>query len=423
MRSITECKTLDDMRAHLKRDPDAKVNDFAPHIQRYIKIYGYANIREQIGLPRRVDRHSVASDKSAEEALSKVLCLFRSGEIKSGVHLRQAYSALYHVVTKKYGPLNRVLEMNGITAKYKTPADFDSDADLLEIVKRAHHRKNRIPKNQREYIEKRFGSVDNAKVVCGIPVLEKVEQVSLPLHKLTALLNKEISICKGPKYTKADFIKTYPQYSESMKKYCISDIFSDSGYHPYDTPKVAVQWSKNNLTRFILDLIKRGEHLNYTSAVIKYRGAVDAARRLFGGWSIALEACGINYDSILIDTNLSSFVGRKFEQLIADILKDSGIPHQREPEINNCHPDFVLEDGTWIDAKLSLWTANLQDCGTIGKYEPHTDRLIITYLRGGNNYKIVSNTLLVPARYFLRKLPPDKVDYYSDRLVELESML
>lgn len=423
MRNITECKTLDDMRAHLKRAPDAKVTDFAPHIQRYIKIYGYANIREHIGLPRRVDRHSVASDKRTEDALNKVLELFRDGTVSSGVELRALYPSLNNVVKKKYGALNRVLELNGIVAKHKTPANFDSDADLLEIVKRAHHRKNRIPKSQREYIKKRFGSVDNAKAACGIPVPEKIEQVSITLHKLTALLNKEISVCAQPSYNKADFIKKYPQYSESMKKYCISDIFSDSGYHPYDKPKVAVPWSKNNLIRFIIDLIKSGEPLNYTSVVIKYRGAVDASRRLFGGWSNALEVCGIDYDSILIDTNLSSFVGRKFEQLIADILNDSGISHQREPEINNCHPDFVLEDGTWIDAKLSLWTANLQDCVTIRKYEPHTDRLVITYLRGGNNYKIVSNTLLVPARYFLRKLPPDKVDYYSDKLAELESML
>ncbi len=423
---MTETEIIAEVSRLLRKAPNTRVADMPHVIRRYFKHHSYRALRERLGYPRNIDRDTSEHDENYRRAIAEFRELYDSGGFTSGAQLRRENPKLYSTLTSRSGGINAVLAVLGITPNRPTPTNFADPDQVVSRIRHLHKCRGAYDVILKEAAARHFGSFENATKVAGVkyrPPNSRVHQENIEYHRLVALINRSVNSFTGDRYTKDIFLREFPQYAASMKKYCINDIFSDAGYHPYDKPKVAVGWNRNNLIRFALHIITNGEPLNYTNVVGKYRGAVNAARELFGGWGNLLTECGVNYDEVLVDTNKASYAGRLFEDAVSEILADLRLSFLREPELNGCHPDFVLDDGTWIDAKLSAWTVNLQDCGTVAKYSPHTDRLLIVYLRGGREYRQVADALLVPVWYLIRQLPEGLRDKHVRNLTEIEVIL
>ena len=141
-------------------------------------------------------------------------------------------------------------------------------------------------------------------------------------------------------------------------------------------------WSASDITTKIKMYHSNGTSVNSVNIKTIDASLYNAARRCFGDWKTAVESSGIDYLG-LIDHTLITGCGFLFEQILKEIFEALDYKFQyNKPISTNCRPDFLLDDGTIIDAKLSSWSAFLATCETIDKYLQHTDKLIIVYLRG-----------------------------------------
>ncbi|WP_368900868.1 hypothetical protein [Oceanobacillus oncorhynchi] len=85
-----------------------------------------------------------------------------------------------------------------------------------------------------------------------------------------------------------------------------------------------------------------------------------------------------------LDLSLQTNKGFAFERIYKEVLDLLGLKYKFNKYVDNCdsnvRPDFQMEDGIWIDCKLSAWTKTIED--TILKYSPYCKQLKIVFLRG-----------------------------------------
>lgn len=153
----------------------------------------------------------------------------------------------------------------------------------------------------------------------------------------------------------------------------------------------------------------------------------DALRRrttaLFGGYRNAVEAAGFMYDSVRIDTDMASYYGNVFENIIGEIFEKLGMSYEQYAH-SKYNPDFVLDKGRWIDAKLSEWTIDNRNCDTIEKYLPHCKTLTIVYLRGRDSDRMYANKVrLIHVNKYVKQLPRRERGYFYAKINDITTKL
>lgn len=102
--------------------------------------------------------------------------------------------------------------------------------------------------------------------------------------------------------------------------------------------------------------------------------------------------------------------GREFEEVFKEMLEIVGVDFKHNKGLGNLRPDFQLDNGLIIDAKLSSWTPSIQS--TIDKYHEKCDKLVIVYLRGEEDileyYNLYDNTSIISVQEVLKGLPEPK---------------
>ncbi|MGG0774709.1 hypothetical protein ABE060_05385 [Bacillus rugosus] len=154
-----------------------------------------------------------------------------------------------------------------------------------------------------------------------------------------------------------------------------------------------------------------GLTLNYT----RMRAEDDALRRrcvtLFGGYPNAVKAAGIDYESIKFDANVASRCGNEFELVFSHLLRELGIGYKTVRH-GRFVPDFTLNNGVWMDAKLSDYRVINAQCPTMRNYGPLCRLLTIVYMNGIDCDRLYGKTRIIHVNRFVKQLPKHRQEHY-----------
>lgn len=184
-----------------------------------------------------------------------------------------------------------------------------------------------------------------------------------------------------------------------------------------DYQNIYKKWSKEKILFEINYLHKNKISLVANRIIQEYNPLYQASCHYFGSWRKAVIATGIDYDIIVNPIIEVCEKGIAFENILGEILKDLKIDYTKGFSAK-LKPDFVLNDGHWIDAKLSQWTAFSSKCETIEKYSSHCKKLTIVYLQGDvDKDKMINDKVhLISVYKLIEKLPNEKQDIYNSKL-------
>lgn len=134
-----------------------------------------------------------------------------------------------------------------------------------------------------------------------------------------------------------------------------------------------------------------------------------SVRKLCKEWELSYELFNDSYTSFFINK------GHEFEELVGDVLS-AVYPDRVESQrrIEDCIPDFIIDEKHWIDAKLSENTAFNRASKTFDKYLKHTDMLTIIYAQKSEGSYSFPNVTLTHISYYIPKLR----QVHRDDLVE-----
>lgn len=278
-----------------------------------------------------------------------------------------------------------------------------------------------------------WGVVKNVLDEKGLDLVDRSgwfmnEKPPLSKEETDRFLKEIIADSVNTRYTSAMMEERYPHEVFSIRKHYgnISSGVMNSGEYVIDK-QVPRRWSKEILREQVTKGIKLGKRLN--SQYLQEGAGTSAltfARDAFGSWENTIKCFGFNYDEITMITQGNADLGKRFESVLDDILKDLGVDYKKEHhEIYK--PDYVI-GYEWVDAKLSEYTHKSKDRNgltTIDKYEPHCDRLTIVFLLGneGTDRMITEKTRLISVYRIIDDMEGDMRAYYKRRLDEIKSIV
>lgn len=374
-----------------------------------------------LSFPRK-QRTKRTYSKYTEQELVSFIADVQSKKL-SGAKALESNSKLFSACKTRWGSWNKALLANGFTPNIRM-RKFSSASELAaEYLKDRESGVKRGDITYRKGIEKYFGTIDKLNEYVGF------EEPSNRTPKL--LSDTELKSCitlalrlpyENISQETLDSFDIDASYTIKSRYGSLSAFFSELDIDRYKKPYTPFRWTKENILWQIKRWIREGYPLNYTNIAMSHKGIIVACRKHYGGYSGAFEALGLNYDDYCADTALASRQGHVFENVLAEIFTELGHKFERTPEINGCHPDFVMGNH-WIDAKLSEWTVHLADCETVKKYRPHCEKLTIVYLRGKSNktleYRKESDFTLMHVSELLKQLPLDKQSYFQAKLDDI----
>lgn len=133
---------------------------------------------------------------------------------------------------------------------------------------------------------------------------------------------------------------------------------------------------------------------------------------------------GFNPEDILYNGSQLKFFGFKFERKVNDLFKELKLNYKYNKGVGKLRPDFMFPRNVLVDAKLSSWTAFLDN--TITKYAPISNKIIILYLRGRKIEKVPDNVEMVQIDELYDFLWGeglyDFVDYFENLKLEIENL-
>lgn len=199
--------------------------------------------------------------------------------------------------------------------------------------------------------------------------------------------------------TKDQIIKKIKEYSEQGVDLCYSNMmvvdptlvydaqrkFKKSWHKVLDDLKVPytakrLNYSRENIKQRLYAILEEFDEINYNlikqndSSILNYAYAnYDSLEDFYADMGLNPIEC--------MDFDTQKYKGKMFELTFKEVLDALGIPYQYNKYYNEeIRPDFQLDDGIWIDCKLSSWTQTIKH--TVKKYTPYCNKLIIVYLRG-----------------------------------------
>lgn len=145
------------------------------------------------------------------------------------------------------------------------------------------------------------------------------------------------------------------------------------------------EYTKEELLQFLTTLKDLGFSLDVSSVREYNASIVTATQKRFGSYRKAIEALGLDYDSIRRDAFQMSFKGMVFERYLREALDVLGwnVDYQKTFQFGKerLRPDFVDNNtGVWIDAKLRAHSEGTSR--TIRKYQRHVKKVDVIYLDG-----------------------------------------
>jgi hypothetical protein len=117
-------------------------------------------------------------------------------------------------------------------------------------------------------------------------------------------------------------------------------------------------------------------------------------------------------------TTKTSSIGRVFENEVGLLFDELGIEYKKV-KWGKLRPDFILADGTWVDAKLSYENPSIGQ--TMDKYEPHCNSLIIVFLKGPKDMivRLSPKTVIFHVEEYIKMLPDDKQFVFRNKMNNL----
>ena len=181
--------------------------------------------------------------------------------------------------------------------------------------------------------------------------------------------------------------------------------------------------SKQSVINEIKRRYNEGLPVNYSAIRMEDDGLRRRSTTLFGGYKNAVTEAGFNYDEFRIDTEMSSYYGNKFEELVREIFDELGIYWHGEHN-TEYQPDMVTRHNKWVDVKLSEWTIANRDCMTVENYTPHCRMLTIIYMRGREGDRMYANNVrLINVNEYIKQIPRRKRGYFYAEIDKIEHRL
>jgi hypothetical protein len=175
----------------------------------------------------------------------------------------------------------------------------------------------------------------------------------------------------------------------------------------YDSIRERKKWSKNKVIHELRKRVSNNLSVNVDTVLKEDSSLLNACIRYFGSYKNAIENIGLNYDDIREDTALSRYFGFQFEEMVRNILTELNINFSKGYN-KEIRPDIVFSNNRWADAKLSEYT--IYNCQTIEKYEPLCSMLTIVYLRGDKerDQMLTMKTRIISVFKLIKQLPKPK---------------
>jgi hypothetical protein len=307
-----------------------------------------------------------------------------------------------------------------------------TDARVMYEILHTHSRgeniaSNSVRKNNYSLVREavaRFGSWNKALSACGIkPVM------LMSRWTKESVINTVIGLLSdGCPFVSDELNKREPGIKSAISLHVGGMILlkQEIGICTLsDKPKpVVIPYIRPDYKQALLDEIltrqREGLPLNYDA--IRNTGLRSRARTHFGGWRSAIEAAGLSYDDVRIDTDTASYYGYALEALFGEVLTELNVRYTQY-EHERYDPDYVLDNDRWIDVKLSEWTVSSHHSETLERYEPHCKSLTIVFLRGDKtcDRMLTPKTRLVNVSHYVKQLPRVRQRYYNAKLRDIES--
>lgn len=344
----------------------------------------------------------------------------------SGAASKREDSKLYGACFKRWGSWNKALLANGYSPTRKSPRNDWTKDELrfvyLNEIKSGVQRQN---VSNQHAIRSLFGSIVGLRHELGLEPeeieYELLSRISIDCY-INAALKSDVTHINAELL---DSINVNLSYSIKQHYGSLAEYFSIIDIDRYKKPYTPFTWTKENIVWQLQRWVREGYPVNYTAIQSRHSGIIEASRKIFGSYEKAFEHAGLDYDEYRSDAKMACRQGVIFEKVVSEVLTEIGVEYLREPEINGCHPDFVIGKH-WVDAKLSEWTASSANCATMNKYLPHCRRLTIVYLRRISEDTLKTNELGVDMLHvseLLKELPINKAMEYSRKLDAISETL
>lgn len=258
---------------------------------------------------------------------------------------------------------------------------------------------------------------------------EHLTKLNLIEHKRKILKGFEDRIKNNKSIKYNDIKKDDPTLLHAIDKYYpLHEICKDLGISEEDlVNKFGLTRNVYSRTLSEQEIIERLEYLDSKGRLTTSAMRTEfndlrleiSIKRIYGSVENCFEKLSFKRD--IYSNDILIMMGRKFEELFKDILKDLEIEFEYQKLLpNGCIPDFTLcNNDIIIDTKLSSWTTSISD--DVSNYTDYCNKLIIVYLREGSTLPKYNKTELISVYYYINKLPLNKKDYYINKLEKILS--
>ncbi|MBR8661134.1 hypothetical protein [Brevibacillus sp. NL20B1] len=307
------------------------------------------------------------------------------------------------------------------------PSKWSRERVIEAILERLHNGKgitcSEIKREDgplRGAIEKYFGNHSNALLACGID-----PQSVQPLTYWTKEKIQEsfLAALKDDRVTSIQSLsKYYRSLDHAIRKHygTYENLCADIGIDVSVIKRQVREWSGEDLLRVLREMRDKGMPLNITNVLTVFPSAPQVAARCFGSYENALRAIGEDIRDHVCELKYDSFMGKKFERVVARMFADLGRGYLYQKRLANgtIMPDFYDEaTNTFIEIKLSSWTVFTS--GTIEKYTPYCEHLVVVYLRGDDIGHDVAKMEMRHISSYYEELRSNGLSHYIDEFTEL----
>ncbi|QST00993.1 hypothetical protein IMZ31_05325 [Pontibacillus sp. ALD_SL1] len=359
-------------------------------------LYKHYNSIDEAMIAAGIDYAEIKKETSrrrwTDESIKKeILALIEKGEPLNASYIIDNHRQLYRACVEYLGSWGSALDMVGV--------DYSEIKEL-----------------------KRQETTENSTLYTKAYVLGKLMEIKekgLPLSKKT--INEHKRSLEDACYNRFGSIKKAIEaagysYEEELKEAEQLWLIRQR--------EVQMKWTREAVIEEIKRLYEQRVPMNKSHLQSYNQSLYDGAMNRFGSWGDAIEAAGIDYESIREDSRDASYCGRLFEDLLDKLLVEIGISYEKYNH-KTYNPDYTLNNNVWMDAKLSQWTVYASK--TIDRYKEHCRYLTIIYMRGKrgeiSDEVIQSNVRLISVHKLIKQLPKHREKCYIIEINEIERYL
>lgn len=322
-----------------------------------------------------------------------------SGDISQTYLIQNGYHSLLVTSRKLFGSYAKAVNEAGFDYEvvYRRKSTWE-ETDIIDLVRCVYEETGErsegyFRKNHRALLSvcnSRFGAWSNVLKLAGISGEGLKKQWSDNRQIIAAIRRIHDS---GASLAQSDVPNNL--YLIACRRFGSWRSAVESSGFNLDNYRKYTEWSKGEMVRRVRKYYKEGMPLSFSSIMLTDSALASSYSSWFDSWNdLLLEAGVTEYHTVA--TMDKTKMGFEFQFIVNQILREIGLNYESEKSHGNLRPDFTLNDSTWIDAKLSSWTAFID--GTLDKYSG-VNTLLIIYLRG-NQIENRDNRYFIPVDDF-----------------------